>query len=107
MHAARNEGNFASQQLCFSAKIVFVSCLAFHTARAALLYGVKKKKKHTHTLSLAVLLVIASLLCVRFRQFYALDFPQGINLEKSNQTVFISTDSHFSFISSDGDQILF
>lgn len=99
-----DEGNLASQQLCFCAEIAFLSCSVFHASGAALLYGAKKKKK---TLSLAVLLVIVSLLCVRFRQFYALDFPQGINPEESNQTVFISTDSHFSFISSDWDQILF
>lgn len=67
----------------------------------------KKKKKKSHPLSLAILLVIVSLLCVRFRQFYALGFPRGINPEKSNQTVFISTDSHFSFMSSDREQILF
>lgn len=62
-----------------------------------------EKKKPTRLLSLEALLVIVSLLCVRFRQFYALDSPRGINPKKSNQTVFISTDSHFRFISSDGD----
>lgn len=65
-------------------------------------------REHTHTVSLeavVVIVILCACVCARarvcVRQFYALDSPQGINPEKSNQTVFISTDSHFSFISSD------
>lgn len=45
-------------------------------------------------------------LCLNFRQFGALESSRGINLEKSNQAVFISADSHFSFMSLDESQIV-
>lgn len=66
-----------------------------------------EQRTHTQLVSLKLLVVIVRLfVCVCVSacvpgSFYALDAPQGINPEKSNQTVFISTDGHFSFISSD------
>lgn len=106
MHVVSNEGNFVSQQLCVCvAKQCFYS-VQYSTLPKLLCF--MEQKEHTHMLSLEALVVIVSRFCVCFfRQFYALDSPPGINPEKSNQTLFISTDSHFRFISSDRGQILY
>lgn len=76
---------------------MFLWCLVFLYTRAVLLYG----PESTNAVTLATLVVIVSLfmcLCMHFKQFKALDSPQEINPEKSNQTVFISTDGHFSLL---------
>lgn len=105
MHAVSNEGNiFPSSFVSVWLNRVFIVFSIPLFPSSSTLWS----RKNTHMLSLEALVVIVSCFCVCFfRQFYALDSPPGINPKKSNQTLFISTDSHFRFISSDRGQILY